>query len=107
MVGRCPSGAPLYTLLHIFAEGNPFKERIMKVPAVTFGLLLFSAPFLVSSAAAQNAEIAPGSERPMFTRFRGQLHTPKNAIEAATTPLQTWNGSFTFSGTTYNYNMSG
>ena len=79
----------------------------MKVPAVTFGLLLFSAPFLVSSAAAQNAEIAPGSERPMFTRFRGQLHTPKNAIEAATTPLQTWNGSFTFSGTTYNYNMVG
>jgi hypothetical protein len=35
------------------------------------------------------------------------LRAPSNAIEAAGTPLQTWNGSFTFNGTTYNYNMVG
>ena len=58
-------------------------------------------------AAAQDLQIEPGSERPMFTRLKPTLHAPKNAIEAAGASLQTWNGSFTFSGTTYNYNMVG
>jgi len=58
-------------------------------------------------AAAQDSQMEPGSERPMFTRLKPALHTPKNAFEAAGTPLQTWNGSFTFSGTTYKYNMVG
>jgi hypothetical protein len=60
-------------------------------------------------AAAQDAQIEPGSERPMFTRLPATLHSPRNTIEAASTPLQTWNGSFTSTsgGTTYNYNMVG
>ena len=58
-------------------------------------------------AAAQDSEIEPGSERPMFTRLKPTLHAPKNAIEAAGTPLETWNGSFTYKGTTYRYNMVG
>lgn len=61
----------------------------------------------VATAAAQDSQIEPGSERPMFTRLKPTLHTPKNAIEAAGTPLQTWNGSFTFGTTTYHYNMVG
>jgi hypothetical protein len=58
-------------------------------------------------ATAQDSQIEPGSERPMFTRLKPTLHAPKNAIEAAGTPLQTWNGSFVFNGTTYHYNMVG
>lgn len=61
----------------------------------------------VASAAAQDSQLEPGSERPMFTRLKPTLHSPRNAIEAAGTPLQTWNGSFTFNGTTFNYNMVG
>jgi hypothetical protein len=62
---------------------------------------------LTGVGAAQESEIAPGSERPMFTRLPATLHQPRNAIEAASTPLQTWNGSFTHNGITYNYNMVG
>lgn len=58
-------------------------------------------------AAAQDSPIEPGSERPMFTRLKPTLHAPKNAIEAAGTPLQTWNASFIYKGTTYHYNMVG
>ena len=56
---------------------------------------------------AQEAQVEPGSERPMFTRLPGILHSPRNRIEAASTPLQTWNGSFVYQGTTYTYNMVG
>jgi hypothetical protein len=56
---------------------------------------------------AQEDRIEPGTERPMFTRLPATLHNPKNAIEAASTPLQTWNGSFTYNGTNYSYNMVG
>jgi len=56
---------------------------------------------------AQDAQIEPGSERPMFTRLPATLHSPRTAREAASAPLQTWNGSFTYQGTTYNYNMVG
>jgi hypothetical protein len=90
-----------------FAEGNHSKERIMRVRAVFSGVIPFALLCFVSGAMAQDAQIAPGSERPMFTRFRGQLHTPKNSIEAATTPLQTWNGTFNYGGTNYTYNMVG
>jgi hypothetical protein len=72
--------------------------------AVQIFVAVFACCFL---AAAQDSQIEPGSERPMFTRLEPTLHAPKNAIEAAGTPLQTWNGSFTFSGTTYHYNMVG
>lgn len=63
--------------------------------------------FLAGITAAQEAQIEPGSERPMFTRLPAKVHAPRNAVEASSTPLQTWNGSFTFNGTTYNYNMVG
>jgi hypothetical protein len=46
--------------------------------------------------AAQESQIPPGSERPMFTPLPATLHQPRNVIEAASTPLQTWNGSFSF-----------
>lgn len=62
---------------------------------------------LCFAAAAQDSKIEPGSERPMFTRLQPTLHSPRNQIEAAGTPLQTWNGSFSYSGTTYTYNMVG
>jgi len=69
--------------------------------------LMLVAFLCVTGMAAQEAQIEPGSERPMFTRLPAMLHNPRTAIEAATTPLQTWNGSFTHLGTTYHYNMVG
>jgi hypothetical protein len=62
---------------------------------------------LGASAAAQESTIEPGSERPMFARLPATLHPPRNTIEAASIPLTTWNGSFTYQGTTYNFNMVG
>jgi hypothetical protein len=62
----------------------------------------------VATAAAQEAQIEPGSERPMFTRLKPTLHSPKNQMEAASTAaLPTWNGSFSYNNTVYNYNMVG
>ena len=81
--------------------------RARSIGIRTLALLLLASLGFTLNSAAQNAEIAPGTERPMFTRFAGQLHSPRNAIEATATPLTTWNGSFVFSGTTYNYNMVG
>jgi hypothetical protein len=71
------------------------------------GLAVVAFFCMAGIAAAQDAQIEPGSERPMFTRLPAALHNPRNVIEAASTPLQTWNGSFTSGGTTYNYNMVG
>lgn len=80
----------------------------MKAHGVTIQIFVaMLACCFVATAAAQDSQIEPGSERPMFTRLKPTLHAPKNAIEAAGTPLQTWNGSFTDNGTTYNYNMVG
>jgi hypothetical protein len=77
------------------------------VQVQTLSLTMVAFFCLAGIAAAQQAQIEPGSERPMFTRLPATLHNPKNAIEAASTPLQTWNGSFTYNGTTYTYNMVG
>lgn len=62
---------------------------------------------LTPVAFAQQSDILPGSERPMFTHLPATLHQPRNIVEAAATPLTTWNGSFTYQGTTYTYNMVG
>jgi hypothetical protein len=62
---------------------------------------------LAGLSAAQEAPIVPGSERPMFTHLPPTLHSPRTLIEAATTPLQTWNGMFISGGTTFNFNMVG
>lgn len=62
-------------------------------------------------AFAQDAQIEPGSERPLYVVLKPNLHQPQtqaqSRILAASTPLQTWNGSFSYAGTTYNYNMVG
>lgn len=80
----------------------------MKAPAVLVRIfIVLLACGFVNSAIAQDAQIEPGSERPMFKKLKPVLHTPRNAIEAAGTPLQTWNGSFIYKGTTYHYNMVG
>ena len=71
--------------------------------AVPIFVIVFAGCFV----AAQDSRIEPGSERPMFSRLKPTLHAPKNAIEAAGTPLATWNGSFIYKGTTYKYNMVG
>jgi len=69
--------------------------------------LITLACFVLTGVAAAQEVIAPGSERPMFTRLAPTLHHPRTPIEAAATPLQTWNGSFVSGATTYNYNMVG
>lgn len=74
---------------------------------LTLSLAIFAFLYLSGIARAQEAQIEPGSERPMFMRLPAVLHTPRNAIEAAATPLETWNGLFTYNGTTYKYNMVG
>jgi len=83
----------------------------MKMPRVSkfqiFSFITAVCVVLTGVAAGQESEIEPGSERPMFTRLPATLHQPRNIIEATSTPLTTWNGSFTFSGTTYRYNMVG
>jgi hypothetical protein len=78
------------------------------VPRFQIVSLITLACFVLTGVVvAQESGIEPGSERPMFTRLPATLHSPRNIIEAASTPLQTWNGSFTSGGTTYNYNMVG
>ena len=74
---------------------------------LTLSCATFAVLCLAGIAAAQEAQIEPGSERARFAVLPASLHSPRNAIEAATIPLQTWNGSFTHNGTTYNYNMVG
>jgi hypothetical protein len=78
---------------------RPLQTNILSVTVIAF--------LCVTGIAAQESQIAPGSERPMFTRLPATLHNPRTVIEAASTPLQTWNGSFSYQGTTYTYNMVG
>ena len=73
----------------------------------TLSLITLACFVLTGVVVAQESDIAPGSERPMFTRLPATLHQPRNIIEAASTPLKTWNGSFTYQGTRYNFNMVG
>src|ERR1700745_845552 len=80
--------------------------RSAKVQIASY-IVMVACICLNGIAAAQEPQIEPGSEGPMFTRLAPTLHRPKNAIEAASTPLKTWNGSFTYNGTTYTYNMVG
>lgn len=81
----------------------------MQLRAVTVTILSLLACFGLScmSEAQVVRPFEPGTERPLFRRFSHPLHAPKNSIEAASTPLKTWNGSFSYSGKTYKYNMVG
>lgn len=77
------------------------------VRALTLGLMAAASLCIAGTARAQQAPGTPGSERPMYAVLPPSLHAPRTQIEAATTPLQTWNGSFTYNGSTYSYNMVG
>jgi len=60
---------------------------------------------------AQNSQMAPGSEQPRYAVIKPTLQQPQTqaqaGILATATPLKTWNGSFSYAGKTYNYNMVG
>jgi hypothetical protein len=43
----------------------------------------------------------------MFRSLPAKLHAPTTTFEAASTALPTWNGSFSYNGKTYHYNMVG
>jgi hypothetical protein len=79
--------------------------KAVQVQVISLTVIAFLC--LAGFSAAQEAQIVPGSERPMFKVLPPTLHSPRNFIEAAATPLQTWNGSFTSGGTTFAYNMVG
>jgi hypothetical protein len=82
---------------------TPFVRRFQPLNVV-----ITLAYFVLTPVAfAQQSDILPGSERPMFTHLPATLHQPRNIVEAAATPLTTWNGSFTYQGATYTYNMVG
>jgi hypothetical protein len=57
---------------------------------------------ITGAAFAQEEDTLPA--RPMYGHLKPNL---RNDIKTPATPLTTWNGSFVFSGTTYNYNMVG
>src|SRR5581483_10173039 len=70
-------------------------------------LVLLACVTFAISAIAQVKEVEPGSERPMFKRLPAKLQASANVTKASSTPLITWNGSFTYSGKKYTYNMVG
>lgn len=65
-------------------------------------LCLMMCPGLASPGFAQDAQV--NHERPMYTVMPAHL---RNDVVAPAVSLQSWNGSFTYSGTTYTYNMVG
>jgi len=94
--------------------GNPLKE-MRKNMKIRFGRLLLSMGLalticgsLAITAVAQDDEpemqVSSNPPRPMYTvlpaRLRADVPTPAAS-------LQSWNGSFTYNGTNYTYNMVG
>jgi hypothetical protein len=73
-------------------------------PAALTLLLCFSAGSLLSQS---NGEMKLSNQPPKarFMTLPPRLRT--DLILAASVPLATWNGSFTYSGTKYSYNMVG
>ena len=65
-------------------------------------LSLLAVLGLVGSAVAQDAQIS--TQRPMYVLMPPHL---RNDVAPPAASLQSWNGSFTFSGKTYTYNMVG
>ena len=57
---------------------------------------------VTGAAFAQEADTMPA--HPMFERLKPVL---RNDVAKPATPLTTWNGSFVYNKTTYNYNMVG
>jgi len=65
-------------------------------------LCLLTCPSLVGNASAQDAQVEKA--RPMYALMPAHVRADVATPAAA---LQSWNGSFTFSGKTYTYNMVG
>jgi len=77
----------------------------MKTSFLNIALIVPVAAFsLAGLAMAQDDEVDLGTPTPRFA-----VLAPKPAPEGVrpTVVLPTWNGSFTYKGTTYNYNMVG
>ena len=68
---------------------------------------LISALALAGSAilvAQEDVSVEVGQAKPMFAVLPHKVVAP---IRTAGTPLPTWNGSFVYSGKTFNYTMVG
>jgi hypothetical protein len=65
-------------------------------------LFLLACPGLITSAHAQDAQVS--KPRAMYTLMPAHL---RNDVVAPAVSLQSWNGSFTYSGKNYTYNMVG
>src|SRR5579864_2630389 len=65
-------------------------------------LCLLVSPGFAGSTLAQDAQV--NTHRPMYVVMPPHL---RNDVAPPAASLQSWNGSFTFSGTTYTYNMVG
>lgn len=65
-------------------------------------VFLLTCPALISSAHAQDAQT--NKARGMYTVMPPHLRTD---VATPATSLQTWNGSFTYNGSNYSYNMVG
>jgi hypothetical protein len=78
----------------------------LRLPAALTLLLQLSASALLAQS-QYNGEMKISNLPPKarFTTLPPRLRT--DVILAATVPLRTWNGSFTYSGTKYTYNMVG
>jgi len=77
------------------------KQRFTAV-SLFAGLLML---LLACTAIAQDAKSA--DTLPAHPRYARLLHHLSNKVGPPVTPLTTWNGSFTYSSHTYNYNMVG
>jgi hypothetical protein len=72
-----------------------------RISALSLLAALAATACLATAALAQEDTIPA---RPMYAHPRPHL---LNDVKTAATPLTTWNGTFTYSGATYRYNMVG
>jgi hypothetical protein len=76
------------------------KKNLVRL-SLPVGLVLLACVCVSGLASAQDVKVAPkGRYIVLPPRLRYDLKTPATA-------LQTWNGSFTYQGTNYSYNMVG
>lgn len=83
-------------------ETRKAMKRNIACPILLFGICLLASVSLVGSAFAQDAQV----ERPRARYAVMPAHLRNDVITPAAA-LQSWNGSFTFGGTNYTYNMVG
>jgi len=72
------------------------------VQLLSIAMFLLSFPGLIASAQGQDAQVS--KPRAMYALMPPHLRTDVIAPAAS---LQSWNGSFVYNGSTYNYNMVG